>query len=193
MERVTYDEVMLRYGSDRPDRRLGMEIHDLAERVPRLGVQGLRRRAGGRRRGARASSDRRRADPRSRFDELTEQAQSLGAKGLAWAVVEQDGGWRSPMAKFLKPEEMSAAAELLGAVEGDAILIVADSAEVAARVLGAPARGGGATPSRRATTCFWVVDFPMFEWNEDERRWDALHHPFTSPHGGPRRRSRAPG
>ena len=81
---------------------------------------------------------------RKRFDELTLQAQSLGAKGLVWAVLEQDGAWRSPVAKFLKPEEMSGAAELLGAVEGDAILAVADSAEIAVVGLGRSSQPVGA-------------------------------------------------
>ena len=98
LERVTYDEVMLRYGSDRPDRRLGVEISDLSAvfaasefKVFRSAVE-----AGGVVRAIKAGGE----WPRSRFDSLTEQAQSLGAKGLAWAVVE-GGGWRSPIAKFL--------------------------------------------------------------------------------------------
>jgi aspartyl-tRNA synthetase len=119
--------------------------------------------------------------PRSRFDALTDQAQSLGAKGLAWAVVE-DGGWRSPIAKFLGDAEVRRATEALGAREGEAILIVADRAEVAAKVLGA-LRREVADVEPEGHDCFWVVDFPMFEWNEDEGRWDALHHPFTSPSG----------
>ena len=115
---------MLRYGSDRPDRRMGMEIDGPHRRVPRLGVQGLLRRGG--RPAAWCAASRPAGEfPRSRFDGLTERAQSLGAKGLAWAVVEADG-WRSPIAKFLSEDEIARAAEALGAGEGDAILIVAD-------------------------------------------------------------------
>jgi aspartyl-tRNA synthetase len=99
-----------------------------------------------------------------------------------WAVVEEGGSWRSQVAKFLKPEEMSAAAEQLGAKEGDAIFIVADTAAMAARVLGT-LRLELAPADLEGNDVFWVLDFPMFEWNEDERRWDALHHPFTSPTG----------
>ena len=100
LERMAYDEAMLRYGTDRPDRRIGVEIADLARGVRGLRVQGLRGRGRVGRRRARLS--RRRGEfPRSRFDALTEQAQALGAKGLAWAVVEEGGGWRSPIAKFL--------------------------------------------------------------------------------------------
>jgi aspartyl-tRNA synthetase len=178
-DRVGYDEAMLRYGTDRPDRRLGMEIQELGEVFAQSEFQVFRGalESGGVVRGLKAAG----ADlTRKRFDELTEQAKQLGAKGLVWAVVEGEG-WRSPIAKFLKPEEMSVAAARLGAGEGDAILIVADTAEVAARVLGqlrlelaGPAEGHD---------LLWVVDFPMFEWNEEESRWDPLHHPFTAPTG----------
>jgi aspartyl-tRNA synthetase len=120
--------------------------------------------------------------PRSRFDALTEKAQSLGAKGLAWAVVEEDGSWRSPIAKFLSEDEIHAATERLGAQPGEAVLIVADSPAVAAKVLGA-LRPEVAEGEPEGHDIFWVVDFPMFEWNEDEGRFDPLHHPFTSPTG----------
>jgi aspartyl-tRNA synthetase len=179
IERVSYDEVMLRYGSDRPDRRLGTEIEDLTEvfagtefKVFRGAVEN-----GGVVRALKASGE----FPRSRFDALTEQAQSLGAKGLAWAVVE-DGGWRSPIAKFLSDEEIGEATRRLGANDGDAVLIVADTAKIAARVLGA-LRTEVADVEPAGNDIFWVLDFPMFEWNEDEKRYDALHHPFTAPTG----------
>jgi aspartyl-tRNA synthetase len=179
LERVTYDELMLRYGSDRPDRRLGTEIHDLTDvfRGSEFKVLAGAAEGGGVVRGLKASGE----FPRSRFDQLTAKAQSLGAKGLVWAVVEGDG-WRSPVAKFLSQDEMRRAAGQLGAREGDAILIVADAADVAARVLGAlrvEVAGGEA----EGDDVYWVVDFPMFEWNADEGRWDPLHHPFTSPTG----------
>ena len=179
LERVTYDEVMLRYGSDRPDRRLGCEIHDLSDifRGSEFKVFAGAIAGGGVVRGLKAGGE----WPRSRFDSLTEQAQSLGAKGLAWAVVE-DGGWRSPIAKFLSEEETRAATAELGAREGEAVLIVADTPEVAARVLGA-LRPQVADTQPSGHDVFWVVDFPMFERNEDEGRWDPLHHPFTSPTG----------
>jgi aspartyl-tRNA synthetase len=119
--------------------------------------------------------------PRRVMDELTEQAQSLGAKGLVWAVVEEGGSWRSPIAKFLSEGEMARVAEELGAQVGDAIFVVADTAPVAARVLG-ELRLRIAGP-QEGTDLLWVVDFPMFEWSEDERRYDPLHHPFTAPSG----------
>jgi aspartyl-tRNA synthetase len=180
LERVTYDEAMLRYGSDRPDRRLGREIHDLgpafasSEFQVFAGALG----SGGVVRGFKTRGG---EFPRRRLDELTERAKSMGAKGLVWAVLEADG-WRSPIAKFLKPEEMEAAAAEFGATEGDVILIVADKAGTAARVLG-DLRHAVADDPPTGHDIFWVVDFPSFEWNEDERRWDSLHHPFTSPTG----------
>jgi aspartyl-tRNA synthetase len=178
LERITYDEAMLRYGTDRPDRRIGMEIQDLGDVFAgsEFKVFSGALANGGVVRGFKTRQE----FPRRRLDELTEQAQQLGAKGLVWGVVEPQG-WRSPVAKFLGPGEMAQAAERLEAREGDAIFIVADNPEVAARVLGA-LRLEVADPAS-GHDLFWVIDFPMFEWNEEEGRWDALHHPFTSPAG----------
>ena len=180
LERVTYDEVMLKYGSDRPDRRLGVEIVDLTEvfRGSQFKVFGGAVEGGGVVRALRARGD----FPRSRIDKLEEKAKSLGAKGLAWAVVEADGTWRSPIAKFLGEEEVARTTRALEAREGDVILFGAGSAELVARVLGA-LRPEVAEGPPQGHDCFWVVDFPMFEWNEDEGRFDAMHHPFTSPAG----------
>jgi len=179
LERISYDEAMLRYGSDRPDRRLGVEIVDLSDvfRTSEFKVFAGAVESGGVVRALKAGGD----WPRSRFDALTGKAQELGAKGLAWAVAE-NGGWRSPIAKFLSDDEIGGATERLGAGEGEAILIVADKPDVAARVLGA-LRTEVAGDGRSGHDVFWVVDFPMFDWNEDEARWDALHHPFTAPTG----------
>jgi aspartyl-tRNA synthetase len=185
LDRLTYDEAMLRYGSDRPDRRIGMEIEDLGALFSGSEFQVFAGAlsAGGVVRGLRAQGE----FPRRRLDELTERAKELGAKGLVWAVVEGDG-WRSPVAKFLSQDEMRSAAQRLGAGEGDVLLIVADQADVAARVLGGlrsdiGSEGLAAAAERPGHDLFWVVDFPMFGWSEDERRWDPLHHPFTSPTG----------
>ena len=179
IERVPYHELMLRYGSDRPDRRLGVEIEDLTEVFRDSGFKVFSGAvaSGGVVRAIRAGGE----WPRSRFDALTERAQSLGAKGLAWAVVEPDG-WRSPIAKFLSDDEIGRATEALGANEGDAILIVADTAEIAARVLGT-LRVEVSEVEPSGHDLFWVTDFPMFGWNEGEQRWDAMHHPFTAPSG----------
>jgi aspartyl-tRNA synthetase len=185
LDRMTYDEAMQRYGSDRPDRRIGMEIEDLGDVFAGSEFQVFAGalKSGGVVRGLKATGEL----PRRRLDELTERAKELGAKGLVWAVVE-GGGWRSPVAKFLSGDEMRAAAAKLGANEGDVLLIVADEPGVAARVLGGirselGREGLEVAAERPGHDLFWVVDFPMFEWNEDERRWDPLHHPFTSPTG----------
>jgi aspartyl-tRNA synthetase len=179
LERVGYDEAMLRYGSDRPDRRLGVEIQELTDVFRESEFKVFRGAiyAGGVVRALRARGD----FPRSRIDKLEEKAKSLGAKGLAWAVVE-DGGWRSPIAKFLSDDEITRTTAALEAREGDVILFGADTPELVARVLGA-LRPEVAEAEPSGHDCFWVVDFPMFEWNESEGRWDALHHPFTSPSG----------
>jgi aspartyl-tRNA synthetase len=193
IERLSYDEVMLRYGSDRPDRRLGREIHDLSEvfRGSEFKVFSGALGDGGVVRGFKSAGE----FARKRLDALTEQAQSLGAKGLVWGVVEADG-WRSPVTKFLSDREVRAASEALGAREGEAIFIVADDAGVATRVLGElrvevatghpgedPERGHMPEDRAGAHDIFWVTDFPMFEWDEAGGRWDPLHHPFTSPTG----------
>jgi aspartyl-tRNA synthetase len=179
LERMPYDEAMLRYGSDRPDRRLGVEIVDLTDvfRGSQFKVFGGAVEGGGVVRALRARGD----FPRSRIDRLEEKAKSLGAKGLAWAVVEGPG-WRSPIAKFLSDDEIARTTAAVEAREGDAILFAADSPAIAARVLGG-LRPDVAEGEPRGHDCFWVVDFPMFEWNESEARWDPMHHPFTSPSG----------
>ena len=177
IERLTYDEAMLRYGSDRPDRRIGMEIADLtgvfsnsefkvfssAEAIRGLKVTGEE-------------------FTRKRFDELTEKAQAFGAKGLVWAVLEADDEWRSPIAKFLSQDEMNNAAKSLGARHGDVIFIVADQPAVAAKVLGGIRTELGQGKGE-GHDLVWVTDFPMFEWDEDEKRAVAMHHPFTAPTG----------
>jgi aspartyl-tRNA synthetase len=180
LERVTYDEVMLKYGSDRPDRRLGVEIVELTEvfRGSQFNVFGGAVDGGGVVRALRARGDL----PRSRIDRLEEKAKSLGAKGLAWAVVGPDGTWRSPIAKFLDEDEVKRTTQAVEAREGDVILFGAGSAALVARVLGA-LRPEVAEGPPQGHDCFWVVDFPMFEWNEEEGRFDPMHHPFTSPTG----------
>ena len=177
-ERIGYDDALLRYGTDRPDRRIPIEIVDLgavfAESEFKVFAGALA--GGGVVRGFSASGD----FPRSRFDALTERAKALGAKGLVWGIVESDG-WRSPVAKFLSEGEVAGLLEATGAEQGDAVFVVADDPTVAARVLGALRLEVGVP--RAGHDLVWVVDFPMFAFNEDEARFDALHHPFTAPSG----------
>ncbi len=178
IERMGYDEALLRYGSDRPDRRIPFEIADLGDvfESSEFKVFSGALGSGGVVRGFAAPGTVTRKD----FDELTERAQRFGAKGLVWGVVEPDS-WRSPVAKFLSEEEISGLIETTGAKEGDAIFVVADNAPTAARVLGDLRLQVGVPDDR--DDLLWVVDFPMFEWDEAEQRWDPMHHPFTAPSG----------
>ncbi len=178
--RITHAEAVRRFGTDRPDMRFGMEILDWTEAAGAsgFGVFEGAIAAGGVVRGlvvpgAGAGVSRRIGD------ELMEEARELGAKGLVWAVVEDDGTVRSPVAKFL-----GAIASDLGATPGDLIALVADAEPVAQSVLGSLrgrfAERNGLIPGDR-WALVWVVDFPLVEWNDGEKRWDATHHPFTAP------------
>ncbi|MFL5819536.1 MAG: aspartate--tRNA ligase [Solirubrobacteraceae bacterium] len=183
--RERFDDLVARYGTDRPDRRFGMEIHDVGDAVAgsEFQVFAATLADGG---SVRAINTGARELPRSELDSLTETARRLGAKGLVWAFVEDDGGWRSPIAKFVSPQESAAVGERLGARPGDLLLAVADTPALASGVLGTLrlelADRFDLVPDS-PHEALWVVDFPMFAWNGDEQRWDALHHPFTQPLG----------
>jgi aspartyl-tRNA synthetase len=179
--RLSFDEAMARFGSDRPDTRFGLEIHELGEAVTETEFKVFA--SAEVVRGINAGP---REVPRRELDELTELVKRFGAGGLVWAFVEEDGSWRSPIAKFLSDDERAAMGRLLSAQPGDLLLIVADKPAVAAQALGELrlelARRFALVPSG-THDLLWVVDFPMFEWNEEEGRWDAMHHPFTAPVG----------
>lgn len=184
--RLGYDEAMLRFGSDKPDTRFGLEITDLAAAVSGTEFRVFRGvlDGGGVVRGFNAGP---REATRAVADQLTEVVKRFGAGGLVWAVVQEDGTWRSPVAKALSDEDRAGIEQALAAKPGDLLLIVADaSASVAAVSLGElrleVARRWDLIPEGRHEL-LWVVDFPMFEWNSDQQRWDALHHPFTAPLG----------
>jgi aspartyl-tRNA synthetase len=181
--RLTYDDAIARFGTDRPDMRFGMEIRDLGDALRDTEFKVFRGvlESGGVVRGINAGAH---ELSRAELDRLIEFAQGLGAGGLVWAYVEEDGGWRSPVAKFLSGPELQAMASVLGAAPGDLVLLVADEAGVAAQTLGALrlelARRFGLIEAGEWRP-LWVTEFPLVEWNDDEGRWDALHHPFTSP------------
>jgi aspartyl-tRNA synthetase len=183
--RMDYDTAMLRYGSDRPDTRFGLEIAGLGEALAgtEFKVFASVLGSGGAVRGLNAG---RREAPRSELDVLTEHVKRFGAGGLVWAFVGEGGEWRSPIAKFLSDGEREAVNAVLGAQPGDLLFAVADKPVVAATALGELrlelARRWDLVPEGRHDV-LWVVDFPMFEFNEEEGRWDALHHPFTAPTG----------
>ena len=182
--RLPYDQAIAKYGTDRPDLRFGLELSDLSDllagtefKVFRGALDG-----GGVVKGLNAGA---RDMPRSALDGLIERAQELGAKGLVWAFREGEG-WRSPTAKFLSDDELRALNERLEAEEGHLLLLVADKAVTANAVL-AQLRldlGERFELIDQASHAFcWIVDWPLFGWNEGEERWDPLHHPFTSPDG----------
>jgi len=184
MPRMCYSEAMGRFGTDRPDLRFGLELVDLGEALRETEFKVFRSvlDGGGSIRGINAG---RREMPRSELDGLISRAQELGAKGLVWAFREGDG-WRSPTAKFLSDAELADLNVRLGAEEGDLLLLVADQRKVTDAVLGQmridlAERFDLIDPDDHKL--LWVVDWPLMEWNEDERRWDSLHHPFTAPIG----------
>jgi aspartyl-tRNA synthetase len=184
LRRIPYDEAIARYGTDRPDVRFGLELVELTESLRGTEFNAFRGsiEAGGIVKGLNAGG---RELPRSELDALIGRAQELGAKGLVWAFREGDG-WRSPVAKFLSASELSDLNERLGANEGDLLLVVADEPATANAVLAELrldlARRFDLVPDDREELV-WIVDWPMFEWDAEEGRWDPLHHPFTQPAG----------
>ena len=182
--RMTFAEAVSRYGTDRPDMRFGLELRDLGDALTATEFQVFARalKDGGVVRGLNAG---RQELARSELDSLTEFARQHGAAGLVWAFV-QDGDWRSPVAKFLSRAEMGAMNELLEAVEGDLVLIVSGDTITTGKALSALrtelAERFELIPDDRHDVR-WVVQFPMFFYNEEEQRWEAEHHPFTAPTG----------
>jgi aspartyl-tRNA synthetase len=182
--RLPYDEAMDRFGTDRPDLRFGLELVDLGDALKETEFKVFRSvlESGGAVRGLNAG---RRELPRSELDGLISRAQELGAKGLVWAFREGEG-WRSPTAKFLSEAELKSLNEKLGAEEGDLLLLVADERRVTDAVLGQlrvdMAERFDLIPADE-DRLVWIVDWPLMEWNDRERRWDPLHHPFTAPDG----------
>ena len=184
LARLPYDDAIARYGTDKPDTRYGLELHELTDFLRETGFNAFRSaiESGGVVRGLNAG---RRELSRAELDGLVEEAQGLGAKGLVWAIRESDG-WRSPVAKFLSASEVAAMSDALDASEGDLMLLVADRPPEAARVLGELrqrlATRFSLVPAKAQALC-WIVDWPLFEWDEEAGRWNPLHHPFTSPAG----------
>lgn len=177
--RLTWHEAMDRYGSDKPDIRFDMEIIDLSSIFAdtEFGVFKSALEGGGTVRGINAGG----VDwSRSRADALTERAKDLGAKGLVWMVMEDDGSLRSPVAKFLRPAELAAMVDAFGAQPGDVILVAADRWKTAVEVLGGLRLDLGRPEGHDDLAFLWVVDFPLFE-EEEDGSLTFSHHPFTSP------------
>ncbi len=180
---LTYQDVVARYGSDKPDLRFGMELVDLTDALAGsdFGVFRAAIESGGVIKAIDAKGCA--AYSRKQVDELAVLAQAHGAKGLVTLAWLSDGV-KGSVARFLKEGEVAEIARRLGAAEGDLAVIVADQPPAVHKALGALRmefrdRLRLADPNLMAFG--WVVDFPMFEWNEAEQRWDAAHHPFTMP------------
>jgi aspartyl-tRNA synthetase len=181
IERMTWDEALDRFGTDKPDVRFGMELSDLTDALGGTEVRVLRApcvkalRLGGQ------------ADlGRGRLDSIRDRAVALGAKGLVWMrVVPGEGGAEveSPVARSMSPEERRGVPAALGAAPGDLLLLVADDRRVAAGVLGQLRNELGRPPMGAGPLKYvWVVDFPLFEAIDEEGRPVPAHHPFTMPH-----------
>jgi aspartyl-tRNA synthetase len=181
--RLTYTEAMARYGSDKPDLRFGLEIVDLTAQAAETGFQVFREvtGAGGVVRGLRAPGCA--GYSRKQLQELTDLAVRNGAKGLVW-IARSEGEVRSPIAKFLSEGEMQSLMAALSLEPGDLGLIVAGQPAVASAALGNLRSELGARlrlADDRVLAFAWVLDFPLLEWNEEEGRYQAVHHPFTAP------------
>ncbi|MGH8909262.1 MAG: aspartate--tRNA ligase [Egibacteraceae bacterium] len=181
--RMTYDEAMRRFGSDKPDTRYGLELVDLGAvfATTEIGVFKRALDAGGSVLGLCLPGGGSLA--RRELDEFVDFARRRGG-GLAWAIVEADGALRSPLRKFMRDDEVEGLRKAAEAEPGDALFVAADQTRKAQELLGLVrvelARKRGLVPAGR-TDFLWVVEPPMFEWNTDEDRWDAVHHPFTLP------------
>jgi aspartyl-tRNA synthetase len=180
--RLAWEEAIARFGSDKPDLRYGMELADCSDLFRGAEFQAFSQvvASGGAVKALRAPGGG--ALSRKELDDLTEAAKGLGGRGLVWAKASPEG-LQSPVARFLEPVK-AALLERLGAGPGDLLLLVGDRAPVAAAVLGRLrqdlAQRLGLIPAD-AFRVAWVVDFPLVLWNEEERRWEAVHHPFTAP------------
>ncbi|MBW2658877.1 MAG: aspartate--tRNA ligase [Deltaproteobacteria bacterium] len=182
--RLTFDESMARFGTDRPDMRFGMELVDLTEIAARCGFKVFRSIAD--KKGTiRAINARGCATfSRKELDVLTDYAVQFGAKGLAWVKMKADGEWQSPIAKFFTDEERAEITVAMGAVEGDLLFFGADEPKVVFQVLSELR----VELARRLDLLkkddfnfIWITDFPLVEYDEKEKRFQALHHPFTAP------------
>jgi aspartyl-tRNA synthetase len=181
--RLSYADSMAKYGSDKPDIRYGLELVDVTDLVQKSGfsVFSGTAKAGGRVQGLRAPGLGHYA--RKQLDELVEFVKARGAKGLVTMSVESEGV-KSPAAKFLSSREVDELILRLGAEAGDLLCFVADSKKTVAESLGALRREFGTRLKLADSDMLafaWVLDFPLLEWNSQEQRWEAMHHPFTSP------------
>ena len=184
IERITWQEAMDRFGSDKPDMRFGMELHDVSEIVKNCGFSVFTGalEAGGSVRGINAEGQG--SMPRKKIDKLIEFAKGYGAKGLAYIAIAEDGTRKSSFAKFMTEEEMDALVAAMDGKAGDLLLFAADKKKLVYDVLGALRLELAKQMDlldKNEYRFVWVTEFPLLEWSEEENRFTAMHHPFTMP------------
>ncbi len=184
IDRMTWQEAMDRFGSDKPDLRFGMELRDVSDIVKSCGF-GVFTGAlenGGSVRGINVKGQ---AEmPRKKIDALVEFAKGYGAKGLAYLSIQPDGTYKSSFAKFMTEEELKALVSAMDGEQGDLLFFAADKNKIVWDVLGAlrietAKQLGLINPNE--FRFLWVTEFPLFEWSDEENRYKAMHHPFTMP------------
>ena len=184
IQRMTWQDAMDRFGSDKPDLRFGMELTDVSEVVRgcEFAVFKNALEAGGTVRGINAKGQG--AMPRKKIDKLVDFAKDYGAKGLAYIAIHEDGTVKSSFAKFMTEEEMNRLVKAMDGQEGDLLLFAADKKKVVWDVLGAlrleMARQMDLLDSSEYRFV-WITEFPLLEWSDEENRFKAMHHPFTMP------------
>ncbi len=184
IQRITWQEAMDRFGSDKPDMRFGMELHDVSGIVKNCGFSVFTSALenGGSVRGINAEG--RGSMPRKKIDKLVEFAKGYGAKGLAYIAIAEDGTRKSSFAKFMTDEEMDALVAAMDGKAGDLLLFAADKKKLVYDVLGALRLELAKQMDlldKNEYRFVWVTEFPLLEWSEEENRFTAMHHPFTMP------------
>ena len=184
IQRMTWQEAMDRFGSDKPDIRFGMELTDVSEVVKKCEFVVFKNalEQGGSVRGINAKGQG--AMPRKKIDKLVDFAKGYGAKGLAYIAIQEDGTMKSSFAKFMSEEEMTALVNAMGGENGDLLLFAADCNKVVWDVLGnlrLEIARQLELLDKNEYKFLWVTEFPLLEWNEEAGRYTAMHHPFTMP------------
>ncbi len=184
IQRITYAEAMDRFGSDKPDLRFGMELKNVTDVVKDCEFVVFKGAIenGGSVRGINANGQG--AMPRKKIDALVEFAKTYGARGLAYIAINEDGTYKSSFSKFMNDEEMAVLVEAMEGKAGDLLLFAADKNKVVFDVLGAlrvEIANNLGLLDKSVYKFAWITEFPLLEWNEDQERFQAMHHPFTMP------------
>ena len=184
IQRMTWQEAMDRFGSDKPDLRFGMELVNVSDvvRDSEFAVFKNALEAGGSVRGINAKGQG--SMPRKKIDKLVEFAKGYGAKGLAYIAIQEDGTCKSSFAKFMTEEQMKALVEAMDGQAGDLLLFAADKDKLVWNVLGALRLELAEQMDlidKNEYRFVWITEFPLLEWSEEENRFTAMHHPFTMP------------